>query len=147
MKKVIATCALFILVMAGKTFAQGVWKTTNGGATWSTVNDTKNDNVDFKLTQGENSVKVPRGTVKFFIDGAGMVTKVLYQDLLGRSTQLSPVKGTNGAPKPACKNPLPDACFGTADKNIGICICKPNDISGKHTISFYYVAKQISNVN
>lgn len=145
MKKLIATCILFFLVATGKTYAQGAWKTSNGG--WSR-NPQEKGTADLKLIKGENSVKIPQGSVTFFIDGAGKVTKAYYQDLLGRSTQLIPVKrGTSGVPDTECKYPLPDGCFGTADKSIGLCICKPSDISsGIHTVS-YYVFKHISNVN
>lgn len=143
MKKVIATCAFFILVMAGKTFAQGVWKTSNGGRTWSTANQPEKGTVDFKLTQGENSVKVPRGTVKFFIDGVDRVTNVVFLDLLGRATQMSPAKGgTNGAPKPECKYKLPDACFSSPDKSIGLCICRPDALSGAARVSYQFQAVQ-----
>ena len=133
---------IFILVMAGKTSAQGVWKTTNGGKTWSAAEPPEKGTVDFKLAQGENTVKVPKGKVTFFIDGAGNVSKAIYQDVLGRSTQLNPTKGgTNGAPRPDCKYKLPDACFSSPDKSIGLCICRPDALSGAATVTYEFLAR------
>ena len=67
-------------------------------------------------------------------------SNVVYTDAAGKQFRLAPVRpGTAGAPQPSCKYPLPDACFATADKNIGMCLCKPTDKTsaggGEYTIS------------
>jgi len=83
------------------------------------------------MVQGTQTIQVPdgKGTLRFDKRGDKFLN-VVFTDAAGKSFRLAPVQpGTGGAPKPACKFPLPDACFGTADKNIGMCICKPTDIS------------------
>jgi hypothetical protein len=100
------------------------------------------------LKDGPNSmlIKEGKGTLQFTKSG-DRFSNMSFKDSAGIVTRLVPVPaGTQGAPKPECKYPLPDACFGTADKNIGLCICKPTDISAGYTISFYYVRKHIANV-
>jgi hypothetical protein len=84
-----------------------------------------------KPKEGNNTVQVPdgMGTIKFVKRGE-KISDVIFTDAAGKTTRLVPVQpGTNGAPKPSCKFPIPDACFGTADKNIGMCMCKPTNIS------------------
>jgi len=90
------------------------------------------------LKDGQNSmlIKQGKGTLQFTKSG-DRFSNVSFKDSAGVVTRLVPTPaGTQGAPKPECKNPLPDACFGTADKSIGLCMCKPSDISGGYTISF-----------
>lgn len=89
-----------------------------------------------KLTEGTNTVPVPdaQGSLKFTKRGASIIN-VIYTDATGKSVRLQPNNDTsNGAPKPACKCPLPDACFGTGDKNIGMCICKPCDLTNGNEV-------------
>jgi hypothetical protein len=84
-----------------------------------------------KPKEGQNTIPVPngRGTIKF-VKRDGKISDVVFTDAAGKSTKLNPVQpGTNGAPQPSCKFPIPDACFGTADKNIGMCMCKPTNLS------------------
>ena len=84
-----------------------------------------------KPKEGNNTVPVPngRGTIKFVKRG-DKISDVVFTDAAGKSTRLNPAQpGTNGAPSPSCKFPIPDACFGTADKNIGMCMCKPTNLS------------------
>ena len=83
------------------------------------------------LVEGTQTIQVPGGKGTVGIDKRGSkLLNVVYTDAAGKAFRLIPTKpGTGGAPQPACKYPLPDACFGTADKNIGMCICKPTDIS------------------
>ncbi len=94
--------------------------------------------MDVQLKQGANKMQIPTGTVTFFIDGSS-VKNVVFLDSLGKVFQMNPTySGANGAPKPECKSKLPDACFSTVDKNIGMCICRPGDISngGSVTVRF-----------
>lgn len=130
MKKLIAACILFIFAMTGKVSAQGQQALQNGVSTM--ILDAAS------LKEGQNSmlIKQGKGTLQFTKNG-NRFSNVSFKDSAGVVTRLVPVPaGTQGAPKPECKFPLPDACFGTADKNIGLCICKPGDISGGYTISF-----------
>lgn len=100
-----------------------------------------------KVFSGSNVVQVPggQGTLKFTKRGESF-TDVVYVDPAGKEMRMTPVKpGTGGAPKPDCKWPIPDACFSIPNnQNIGMCICKPNEISdGKdYTISLLLPAVQ-----
>lgn len=83
-----------------------------------------------KLNEGSNSVPVPngRGTIKLVKRGNSF-TNVVFVDAAGKTTRLQGTQaGTNGAPQPSCKYPLPDACYG-GPQNIGLCICKPTDLT------------------
>ncbi|MEO6253906.1 MAG: hypothetical protein ABIO79_11395 [Ferruginibacter sp.] len=130
MKKLITACMIFIFAITGKVSAQGQQALQNGVAT--IILDAAS------LKDGQNSmlIKEGKGILQFTKNG-DRFTNVSFKDSAGVVRRLTPVPaGTQGAPKPECKYPLPDACFGTADKNIGLCICKPGDISGGYTISF-----------
>ncbi len=83
-------------------------------------------------SSGSQTVAVPggKGTISFTKQG-DRFTNVVFTDAAGKTFRMTPSQpGTNGAPKPTCKYPLPDACFSTSDKNIGMCICKPTDLTG-----------------
>lgn len=100
-----------------------------------------------KPNEGNNTVQVPdgMGTIKFVKRGE-KISDVIFTDAAGKATRLVPVQpGTNGAPKPSCKYPLPDACFATSDKNIGMCMCKPTNLSNgkeEYTIGLLLPAVQ-----
>jgi len=83
------------------------------------------------LKQGQNTVFVKELSGTLILAKSGdTFSNVIYKDASGKSISLTPTRGgTNGAPKPECKSKLPDACFSSADKNIGICICKSDDLS------------------
>jgi hypothetical protein len=118
MKKVIVVLALFVFAFAGKVSAQRV---TFGDLVISSV----------KLKEGANTVQLPNGhgTIRLIKRGEAF-SNVVFQDAAGKIVRLNPNDGTTeGAPTPVCKCPLPDACFATADKNIGMCMCKPCDLS------------------
>ncbi|HMI78501.1 MAG TPA: hypothetical protein VK484_06885 [Ferruginibacter sp.] len=153
MKKLIVVLTVCVFAVTGKASAQigtqeqnrskveiqGLKAGTNEGPMILNVTS---------LKDGQNSmlIKQGKGTLQFTKKG-DKFSNVSFKDSAGVVRQLVSVPaGTNGAPKPECKNPLPDACFGTADKNIGLCICKPTGISAGYTISFYYVRKHIGNV-
>lgn len=82
-------------------------------------------------SNGSKTVVVPggRGTLQF-TNNDDKISNVVYIDPAGKRFNLLPSKpGTNGAPQPSCKYPLPDACFATSDKSIGMCMCKPTDLT------------------
>jgi hypothetical protein len=118
MKKILLAVVVFAFAMVGRTNAQAV----------------ELENVmitSVKPADGSNTVRVPngRGVIKFVKRG-DKISDVVFIDAAGKQTRLAPVKpGTNGAPQPSCKFPIPDACFGTPNKNIGMCMCKPTDLS------------------
>jgi hypothetical protein len=142
MKKLTAIFAVLILATAIKVNAQGAGKvsvhdmsiTKSAPTPEPSPMKVEMEHVlisSIKVNDGSNSVPVPgnKGTVKFTKRG-GSITNVIYTDAAGRSVRLEPNSGaTGGAPSPTCKCPIPDACFGTANKNVGMCICKPCDIS------------------
>jgi len=126
MKKIMSIVA--VLAFALNASAQ-LTNNTPGGATGYELENVMISSV--KATDGANTVPVPnnRGTVKFTKRG-NLITNVIYIDAAGKSVRLEPTSGAaNGGTKPACKCPIPDACFGTANKSVGMCICKPCDIS------------------
>lgn len=134
MKKIFLAVAIFAFAMVSRTNAQAVQ-----------MEDVMITSL--KLTDGSNTVRVPngKGTIKFVKRG-DKLSDVVFIDAAGKSTRLTPVKpGTNGAPQPSCKFPIPDACFGTPNKNIGMCMCKPTDLSsggGEYTIGLLLPAVQ-----
>jgi hypothetical protein len=84
------------------------------------------------LKEGTNRMQLTKeltGTLVFVKKGNSF-SDVIFTDKAGKSIKLTATRGgTNGAPKPECKTTLPDACFSSSDKNIGLCICKPATIS------------------
>lgn len=122
MKKLIAICSIFVFAMAGKVSAQQfIARLTST-----------------RLNEGSNTVIINKlkGTLKFVKQGNSF-SNVVFLDSLGSVFTMSPTTGgTNGAPKPECKSTLPDACFSTPNKNIGMCICKPGDISNGGTETY-----------
>ena len=130
MKKVIAIITVCLFAVAGNVSAQSQ---SAGKVVFQDFHFTSN------LTEGQNTIVVPdgKGTVKFTKRGSTF-SNVIYTDAAGKSTRLQPGTGAaNGAPAPSCKCPVPDACFGTENKSIGMCICKPCDVSsgnGPYTI-------------
>ncbi|NBA87754.1 hypothetical protein GVN16_18440 [Emticicia sp. CRIBPO] len=118
MKKVIVVLTLIVFAFAGKVSAQRY-----------EFEDVIISSV--KLKEGANTVQIPngKGTVRFVKRGESF-SNVVIQDAAGKIQRLNPNDGTTeGAPTPVCKCPLPDACFATADKNIGLCMCKACDLS------------------
>jgi hypothetical protein len=115
MKKLITVCALFIFATTAKVSAQQfVARLTTTG-----------------IKEGSNTVVVNKlkGTLKFVKQG-DVFSNVIFIDSVGSTFKLKAARsGANGILKPECKTTLPDACFGTDDKNIGMCICKPGNIS------------------
>lgn len=118
MKKTIVVFALLLVAFVGKVSAQRY----------------ELENVlisSVKMSEGTNTVQIPngRGTIRFVKRGETF-SNVIFQDAAGKIVRLSPSDGSvEGAPTIPCKCPVPDACFGTANKNIGMCMCKPCDLS------------------
>ena len=145
MKKVIVIAALFVGVFSGNVYAQGGVHVAAGdvngdgyrGGARVAVGDVNGDgqsdriSVNHTKTDGTTTVQIPngRGTLKFVARG-DKFSDVIYTDAAGKSNRLTPIPGgTAGAPKTECKYPIPDACFGTADKKIGLCMCRPTNLS------------------
>ncbi len=119
MKKTIVVFALLVVAFVGKVSAQ--YKVTMSDALISSI----------KLNEGSNVVQIPNGvgTIRFVKRGESF-SNVMFQDAAGKIVRLNPNDGSDGAaPSPACKCPVPDACFATAEKNIGMCLCKPCNLS------------------
>jgi hypothetical protein len=136
MKKMFLAGLLFTFAMAAKVNAQSNKEIGIESFQWGATS-----------ASGAQTITVPggKGTIKFDKTG-DRFTNVVYTDAAGKQFRLSPVKpGTGGAPQPTCKYPLPDACFATADKNIGMCLCKPTDKTsggGEYTIALLLPAVQ-----
>ena len=130
MKKIIVAFSLFAFAITGNSFAQtGGVRVAVGDLNLSAG----------KIKEGVNTVtKAGQGTLTFVKKGDSF-SEVIYKDAAGISTRLIPTPaGTGGAPNPECKTKLPDACFGTANKSIGMCICRPGSIpTGVYTLTFY----------
>lgn len=123
MKKVSLILSMLVLV-TGALMAQSH---SGGGTGKVSMQD-----FHFKPIEGKNTVRVPDGNGTLtFVKRGDRFSDVVYTDAAGKATRLAPVQpGTGGAPKPACKFPIPDACFGIPNnQSIGMCICKPTDIS------------------
>lgn len=131
MKKVSVILSMFVLA-ATASFAQGKVVTQD---------------FHFKMNDGPNTLRVPNngGTIQLVKRG-DKFTDVVYTDAAGTSSRLSPTRpGTNGAPAPACKYPIPDACYSIPNnQNIGMCICKPTDVKSNddYTVTLLLPAVQ-----
>jgi len=120
MKKVIVVLSFLVVVIANQVLAQGA-----GKASFRDMHFTA------KLSDGLNTVQVPNGKgVIRFIKRGDSFSNMTYQDATGKMERLTPNDGsTDGAPTPECKCPMPDACYATANKNIGLCMCKPCELT------------------
>jgi hypothetical protein len=118
MKKVIVVLSLFVCAAATNVSAQS-------------DRPTESLSLNFTKVEGPNTVDIPngRGTIKFIARG-DRFSNVEYVDAAGKTTRLTPgISPSAGAPNQPCKYPIPDACFGTANKKVFMCMCRPTDIS------------------
>ncbi len=149
MKKLIIT--ILVLATTIKVNAQGAGKVSTHDVSIAPTAITKMGPGQLilsgaNLKEGTNRLEAKEltGTLVFVKKGNSF-SDVVFTDNTGKSTRLTPTRsGTNGAPTPPCKTTLPDACFGTADKSIGMCICKPGDLSNgdnTYSIKMYQKAK------
>ena len=144
MKKLTVIFAILMLATTIKLNAQGTVKIpTQPTAKGITKLGSRLLMLTGTMKEGMNSmlVKEGKGTLQFVKKGDSYAD-VIFTDENGKVIRLMPATGgTNGAPTPECKTKLPDACFGSADKNIGMCICKPDNISNGvdqgYTVKFY----------
>jgi hypothetical protein len=124
MKKFVLFFSLLLLAVAGSVNAQNRagGSRPQGKVTYQ----------DFHFVQGSNTIQLTGGAVLTCRKSGGdAFSDVVYTDAGGKTFQLVRTTREAGvAPQPSCKYPLPDACFATADKSIGMCICKPTDLSG-----------------
>jgi hypothetical protein len=136
MKKVSLILSMLVLATTGTLFAQSV-----------TMSDVLISSV--KINDGKNTIRVPdgKGTIQLVKRG-DKFTDVVYTDAAGKESRLSPVRpGTGGAPKPACKFPIPDACFGIPNnQSVGMCICRPTDLSSGEDFSISLLLPAVQKV-
>lgn len=118
MKKVSVILSMLVLATSASLMAQTTGKATR-------------QDFSVKMSDGKNTLRVPdgKGTIELTKRG-DRFTDVVYTDAAGKSTRLVPIRpGTGYAPKPDCKFPIPDACYGIPNnQSIGMCICRPTDI-------------------
>lgn len=122
MKKVIVVLSFLVVVVANQVSAQGQG---TGKVSLQDFHFTT------KLSDGLNTVLMPngKGVIRFFKRGESF-SNMTFQDATGKIERLSSNDGsTDGAPTPECKCPMPDACYSTPNKNIGLCMCKPCDLT------------------
>lgn len=136
MKKLTAIFAVLVLATTIKVSAQGAGKVSVHDISITKVKIVKIGQGDVilsgvNLKEGTNRMQTKEllGTL-LFVKSGNTFSDVIFTDEAGKSTRLTPARGgTDGAPTPTCKTKLPDACFSSPDKNIGMCICKPGDIT------------------
>jgi len=134
MKKILVACGIAFCLSSTYSYAQPSRDIEIHSFSWGA-----------STTSGSQSVPIPggKGTVKFDKQG-DKFTNVVFVDAAGKTFRLLPSQpGVNGAPNPSCKYPLPDACFATQDKTIGMCICKPTDISSGNNNGAYLIGMSI----
>ncbi len=150
MKKIFLVCTVCMFVLAGNVFAQPTISeiviTKNSGKKPKGEMQIESFSWGATNASGAQTVQVPngKGMLKFEKSG-NKFTNVIFIDAAGKTHRMVPAQpGTNGAPQPSCKYPLPDACFATADKNIGMCMCKPTDLNSNspYTVTLLLPAVQ-----
>ncbi len=120
MKKVIVVLSFLVVVVANQVLAQSTGKVQYQDLHFSA-----------RLSEGLNTVQVPngRGIIRFVKRGDSF-SNMTFQDATGKIERITPNDGsTDGAPTPECKCPMPDACYSTPNKNIGLCMCKPCELT------------------
>lgn len=136
MKKVSLILSMLVLATTGTLFAQSV-----------TMSDVLISSV--KIKDGKNTIRVPdgKGTIQLVKRG-DKFTDVVYTDAAGKESRLSPVRpGTGNLPKPACKFPIPDACFAIPNnQSVGMCICRPTDLSSGEDFSISLLLPAVQKV-
>jgi hypothetical protein len=141
MKKISLTTLILVVAFCGRINAQSrddAHKETIEIVSWS-LGATSN---------GQQTVAAPgnKGTLKFNKQG-DKFSNVVFVDAAGKTHRLkSSSPGAVGGTRTPCKYPIPDACFATADKSIGMCMCKPTDLTangdGKILVSLLLPAVQ-----
>jgi hypothetical protein len=120
MKKVIVVLSFLVVVIVNQVSAQGAGKVVMQDIHFTA-----------RLSDGLNTVQVPNGKgVIRFIKRGDSFSNMTFQDVTGKIERLITNDGsTDGAPTPECKCPMPDACYSTPNKNIGLCMCKPCELT------------------
>lgn len=135
MKNVIAVLSFLAVIVANQVMAQSAGKVSY-----------RDFHFAARLSEGLNTVQVPNGKgVIRVIKRGDTFLNMTYQDVTGKIERLIPNDGSSeGAPTPECKCPMPDACYTTANKNIGLCICKPCELAadGEFNIALLLPAVQ-----
>lgn len=143
MKELSFVVLLLAALFSGKAFAQTDITKPESSALKVTMSDVMVSSVTLK--EGVNTVPLPDGRGRITLIKRGdTFSNVVYTDAAGKAIRLAPNNGTGNAPKPECKYPIPDACFGIPNnQNIGMCMCRPTDgASGAYTISLLLPAVQ-----
>lgn len=122
MKKVIAIITVCLFAVAGNVSAQSQ---SAGKVSYQDFHFTT------KLKDGENIVPVIRRNGGLSISlRLTAITKVEFIDSMGVRTILNPTReGGTAALQPVCKSKLSNGCFSSPDKSIGVCICRPGNLS------------------
>lgn len=135
MKKVIAVLSFLVVVVVNQVSAQSAGKVSF-----------QDFHFVARLSEGLNTIQVPNGKgVIRVIKRGDTFLNMMYQDVTGKIERLIPNDGSSeGAPTPQCKCPMPDACYTTANKNIGLCMCKPCELAadGEYNIALLLPAVQ-----
>lgn len=90
------------------------------------------------VKEGQNSVltKHGKGTLTFTKTG-DRFSNIIFKDSLGKSHVLNAIPAnTPGAPKPECRSSSLNACFASADKYFGVCVCKPDGKTDEYVMTF-----------
>lgn len=135
MKKVSLILALFLFAAVSSLYAQ------------VTMSDVLVSSI--KMRDGKNTVRLPDGQGSLELVKRGdRFSNVVFTDAAGKITRLAPKPaGTGQSPKPACKFPIPDACFGTPNASeIGMCICRPTDLSNGEDFSISLLLPAVQKV-
>lgn len=128
MKKVIGILLIVLLAFTANVSAQTA---PSGGGTSGGDKPMESMSLNFVKIDGPNTVPLPNGigALEFFARGDRFSDGV-FTDARGKTTRLVPrADATASLPQPPCQYPIPDACFGSPNKKIGLCICRPTDIS------------------
>jgi len=125
MKKIIVSITIFVFTITNNIFAQGGIHVAGGDINFSAG----------KMKEGVNTItKAGQGTLTF-VKKANAFSEVVFKDEAGATIRLiSTPAGTGGSPNPDDKAKLPDACFGTANKSVGLCITKKS--GNIYTVTF-----------
>ena len=90
------------------------------------------------IKEGQNSVltKHGKGTLQFTKTG-DRFSNIIFKDSLGKSHTLNSIPAnTPGAPKPECRSTTLNACFASANKAFGVCVCKPDGKTDEYVMTF-----------
>jgi hypothetical protein len=115
MKKLIAGLGMILILMLFKTSAQ-VQKAGAGQLILPAV----------QLVEGRNAVALPGGCTLQFEFKGNAFSNFSFLDSLGAAHLLSASNATVSAPRPVCQSNQVRESYASSQKDIGVCLCKPN---------------------